>query len=547
MAWLDLALCLSLLAIALAIRLPNLVNVPLLTDETEEIRRAVRLARGEGLPLVNVDAYIGAWNLYLTALALHLGGFSVATARSVTLACAGLTVVATYSLARALGLGRPTAGLGGLLLAASGAQAVVGSHVAWSNCTSPLYTTLAALLLTRAQRQRQPRGLVLAGLVGGVGLQTHPSVLALLGALGLVGLETSRRQGWLRSRWPLLALAAGLLGYSPVLLYNLQHGFRAVHRAMEMSSDYQAGKSLTLAIYLHNLRLLLVGLGQVLGSSFVPLEQALRDPAVWIAAGLALAGLGWALRRGWALLPLSLLSVVLLLPLFNPKYNLVMNGRYLLPLLPLVVVAQAGLAADLVRWALARLEIPPERISPTRRAAACGLLLLVVGLTSWALASPLARLRQYELAQPPTNSDLLRLAAAIEAQRRPDEIIWIDSGLRGESRGSSFSRGRTLSLQFEIDRVPHLFVHIDQLADHLALERSRGVLLVARPTAPLPAPILRLQPVPLGWSSAESDLAVVLYRIPPGLFSSAAPGLPVRGPALPPRSERAAREPARAG
>src|SRR5579884_1039111 len=390
LVWLDLALCLGLLALALWLRLPHLTEVPGFTDETEEIRRAVRLARGEGLPLVNVDAYIGAWNLYLTALALHLGGFSVATARSVTLACAGLTVVATYSLARALGLGRPTAGLGGLLLAASGAQAVVGSHVAWSNCTSPLYTTLAALLLTRAQRQRQPRGLVLAGLVGGVGLQTHPSVLALLGALGLVGLETSRRQGWLRSRWPLLALAAGLLGYSPVLLYNLQTGFHSFAHGLHVQRQYEGKQPLTPELYLTNLRLLLVGLGQVLGSSFVPLEQALRDPAVWIAAGLALAGLGWALRRGWALLPLSLLSVVLLLPLFNPKYNLVMNGRYLLPLLPLVVVAQAGLAADLVRWALARLRTPG---AAWLGAALLGLTAAAIG---WLVLSPPLRMWQYQ-------------------------------------------------------------------------------------------------------------------------------------------------------
>ncbi len=516
MAWLDLALCLSLLAIALAIRLPNLVNVPLLTDETEEIRRAVRLARGEGLPLVNVDAYIGAWNLYLTALALHLGGFSVATARSVTLACAGLTVVATYSLARALGLGRPTAGLGGLLLAASGAQAVVGSHVAWSNCTSPLYTTLAALLLTRAQRQRQPRGLVLAGLVGGVGLQTHPSVLALLGALGLVGLETSRRQGWLRSRWPLLALAAGLLGYSPVLLYNLQHGFRAVHRAMEMSSDYQAGKSLTLAIYLHNLRLLLVGLGQVLGSSFVPLEQALRDPAVWIAAGLALAGLGWALRRGWALLPLSLLSVVLLLPLFNPKYNLVMNGRYLLPLLPLVVVAQAGLAADLVRWALARLRTPG---AAWLGAALLGLTAAAIG---WLVLSPPLRMWQYQASalSVPYNAALRQLADEIEAVRAPGEPVIIERSLQlvdPPGFPADAGRGLVLRLLLDLDGVPVSFSSIDQESMELAAAEAPGdsTLLIVAPRSKWPRRYL--SPLAVGDVPSMPSQSVKVYRLPSDL------------------------------
>src|SRR5438876_9154396 len=53
--WLDVALCLALLGVALWVRLPYLLDVPGFTDETDEVRRAVLVARGQLLPLTDVD------------------------------------------------------------------------------------------------------------------------------------------------------------------------------------------------------------------------------------------------------------------------------------------------------------------------------------------------------------------------------------------------------------------------------------------------------------------------------------------------------------
>src|SRR2546428_526072 len=72
---LDLALALLVAAVALARRLPALLDVPLITNETEEIALALATARGETLPLVNVSDFLGAWNTYLTAAAFRLVGF----------------------------------------------------------------------------------------------------------------------------------------------------------------------------------------------------------------------------------------------------------------------------------------------------------------------------------------------------------------------------------------------------------------------------------------------------------------------------------------
>src|SRR5205807_27484 len=62
---LDIGACLVLLAVAAAIRLPYLLDVPVITNETEEIARALQVARGQILPLVNVSDFLGAWNNYL--------------------------------------------------------------------------------------------------------------------------------------------------------------------------------------------------------------------------------------------------------------------------------------------------------------------------------------------------------------------------------------------------------------------------------------------------------------------------------------------------
>src|SRR5262245_55768924 len=68
-AWaLELGSLLGLGALAFALRFPNYQLIPAFTDEVDEIYRAVLTARGELLPLTNVDAYIGSlWNYLLAA------------------------------------------------------------------------------------------------------------------------------------------------------------------------------------------------------------------------------------------------------------------------------------------------------------------------------------------------------------------------------------------------------------------------------------------------------------------------------------------------
>jgi hypothetical protein len=93
------------------------------------------------------------------------------------------------------------------LLATNGPHVVVNSHIAWSNCLTPLLTTLAFWALLRAGEARP--FLPLAGLLLGLALQTHPLVVAMLPGLALAVLLHDARS--LRTPWPWLAAAAFLV------------------------------------------------------------------------------------------------------------------------------------------------------------------------------------------------------------------------------------------------------------------------------------------------------------------------------------------------
>src|SRR5439155_13445433 len=71
----------------------------------------------------------------------------------------------------------------------------------------------------------------------------------------------------------------------------------------------------------------------------------LLDPALWPVSLLAVAGAAWQWRRGNPLPGLILASALLTVPLVNAKYRLVLNARYLAPVLPVAFAAVGALLA----------------------------------------------------------------------------------------------------------------------------------------------------------------------------------------------------------
>ncbi len=86
---------------------------------------------------------------------------------------------------------------------------VVNSHIAWSNTTSPFWTTLFFVGVAETVRRDKPPLLILDAVLAGLALQTHPSVIVFV--LGAAVWLAVMRPTWLRTRWPWLALLVGAM------------------------------------------------------------------------------------------------------------------------------------------------------------------------------------------------------------------------------------------------------------------------------------------------------------------------------------------------
>ncbi len=322
---------------AAMVRLPNLAAIPVFTDEAEEIGLGLAILRDGLRPLTDVDPYIGPlWN-YLLAGVFWLVSPSLVVPRVLMLVAGTVTVGFAYALGRTLH-GRAVGALGAALLAASPVHIGVNSHVAWSNCLTPLFTTPALWLTALAVRDARPRLLAPAGLLFGLALHTHPSSAPILAGAALAVTATS---GWmLRGRWPYVATLAGVAMNANLVVYNLLSGGRSFTYAQEIQQDYvrEVGRSVG---YAERFGDLIVGLLRALGGAVdtrAGVTQYLRDPLVLAAAALTLAGLVLAIRKRTWLPIVVFAATILLLPLANPKYEPILNGRYLAPILPLVLL-----------------------------------------------------------------------------------------------------------------------------------------------------------------------------------------------------------------
>ena len=490
---LDLVLVAGLSALALAVRLPYLWMVPRFTDETLEVLHSLAIVRDGLRPLTNYDTYYGALYNYVVALALVLSGESPLAPRVVVLVAGILTVAATYLFGRALGchmLPGPEGTVGsrlvGLLaaglLATNGPHVVVNSHIAWSNCLTPLLTTLAFWALLRS------RTLPLAGLLLGLALQTHPLVAALLPgiALGVV----IRDWRILRTPWPWLAVGAFLLGYANMLAYNAETGFDSLRSAQRIQTEYGSDQQAASG-YAPTAGAMLLLLGRILGGAVDQRDSVaayLADPSVVFVTGLAAGGLVLLAARREFLPLLSVAGFLLILPAANPKFQTLLTGRYVMPVIPLLF---ACAALTLVWLALlARERWPASRRRPLLAALVMGMLLAALPLAS------LDRYYRRAFERTDTNERILRLVDQVDAARKPGEPILVDDSIGAELPDTGVTELRGLEYLLTFDRVPYKLVRPSpgRLQDSFDGQTSVLAILNAR-DATTAAGRLRVEPL----------------------------------------------------
>ena len=534
---LDYAVATVLTLVAAALRLPALQTIPAFTDEIFSVEYARQIARGGFWPIISYDSYIGPHVQYLMALGIRLGG-GATWPRTLALIFGSLTVGLTYFLGRSLAAHqRPAAPafqrLVGVLAAAFMAVAftpiVVNSHVTWTNCTSPFWTTLFLLAVSEAVRLDRVRWLVPAGILGGLALQTHPVIIVIILGAGIwVALM---RPAWLRSGWAWLAALMVPLLMTNLVYYALTSQGESIDLATSRGYAWTGGASLS--EYLTNIQGFLSTAYQMVASSFLDaLPPSARDglllsPPVVLLGGLALLALLYTARR--AGLPLACwLVAMLLIPYFNKRYNVYIDTRYLAPLLPPTFAAMATLLADGLTLAW-----PRPAVVSARPTAAAGLVaeadpthhplsapavrwlvgLTTVGLIALALVYPLLRLQQYYDYQTSigrTNDRLWQIVAVAHQANAEEAEIITDRGLKDVRLVSGINIDRAFSALSDMDQIPLEKRRVEKLpispvGSYLVLTDERRDLLKST---------LQLEPVDIGEPPAAVNAAGYwIYRV----------------------------------
>src|SRR5688572_14539127 len=441
----------TLVALAGAVRWPNLLLSPQFPSVGDTILAALNMAEGRAFYLHDSAPYLGAPFIWLLALVYRIFGPSLEVTLLVPWAIGALTVVPTYLLGRELA-GRMAGLFAAALLATAGAHVVVTSHVVLSHSLTPLCSTFTLWLLARAIVRRSGWSLALAGLGAGISLQTHPTVLPLLAGSAVAVLLV--RPAWLRTRWPYVALALVLIGYSTLLVHHVRSGFEVVSDIEGKQDEYfeggaEAGEAADRGLYLTNLASLSVSLARMASGAIEERESRtdyLADPWVLSYPALAILGALIAARRGNPLLLVALALAVFWPPLLSGKYKPILDGRYLMPDLPVifvdVAVAFAALTGLLMRGA------PAIRLA--------GGALLLVGAVALVL-HPLAPLdRFYKESQEDGFSNALYLSTLrqVQAARQGDEAILLDPQLVNVKSTGGGKASTNFAWMTAVSRIP---------------------------------------------------------------------------------------------
>ena len=467
-------------------RVPYLTLIPLDTDYLTQAVYALSIQPGKFMPLVGNDPYAGALFSYIIAIGMAILGVATRTPFIVILVMGTLTVGLTYLLARVLGLGRPWAALAALFMAANPHHILVNSHVPGTAHAVPLFTTAFLIAFALAVKRQSGWWLVAAGALFGLAMQTNPIPILMAPGLAVWFLVQNKSSIGLRTRWPYLAVAAFLLAYSPVLIYNIQNSGLAFRWAR--TRDYLWEPAPSLSAFAGNLgRLLLQLCRQVSGvlQGLENLQTLLGLPilySVWAGAGLV-----YSARRRIGLPASALASQLLLMPVWSSHYGMGMEVRLTAQLTPLIAIAMSALAAGVWAWMRARVAEP-------RTGAIVGgaIVASFVALCLW----PLMSLFEYysgQAAAGQTNAyyyDFIK-----EFQRR-----W-----RGETilMGDSSRLFNPAEYFLSIHRIPFKALPLAKLQEHLATGQETGSVFLALDDEDMPQLKLKADLTPWKWPAAD--------------------------------------------
>ncbi len=325
------SLMLAFFCTALGLRLPWLWEIPRFIDELKEVSLAYMIYAGELLPLHNAAQDIGAMHNYILAGIFKILGPSIYLPRFYVAVTAALTVPLLYHLGTRL-YGRRVGLLAAALLLFNGMHILV-THMAWSNCTTPFFFTLALIATLNAEEKKSGPWLVIAALLWAATLQTHSSAIIYVIAAAIYLLRPSfRQQTGIQLRWYSTAALTLLGGYANMIYFNIISRGGSLRWLGHKS--YALEQNPGLISYLKNLHNMLVELGRTLSSTYSShdhLLQYLTHPLFSLSLVLLLMGtvLAWKQKKT---LPLWMIAAgFLIIPILNQRYSFFLATRYIMP------------------------------------------------------------------------------------------------------------------------------------------------------------------------------------------------------------------------
>lgn len=324
-------LLLGFFIVALGLRLPWLWEIPRFIDELKEVSLAYMIYTGEFLPLHNAAHDIGALHNYILAALFKILGPSIYLPRFYVAVTATFTVPLLYHLGTRL-YGRRAGLLAAALLLFNGMHILV-THMAWSNCTTPFFFTLALIATLNAEEKKSGPWLVIAALLWAATLQTHSSAIIYVLAAAIYLLRPSfRRQTGVQLPWYFSASLAFLGGYANMIYFNIISRGGSLRWLGHKS--YALEQEPGLISYLTNLHNMFVELLRTLSSTYSShdhLLQYLTHPLFSLSLLLLLMGsiLAWKQKKA---LPLWMIGAgFLIIPILNERYSFFLATRYIMP------------------------------------------------------------------------------------------------------------------------------------------------------------------------------------------------------------------------
>jgi hypothetical protein len=393
--------------------------------------------------------------------------------------------------------------------------------VALSHSLTPLCSTFTLWLLARAIVRHSGRSLALAGLGAGISLQTHPTVLPLLAGSAVAVLLV--RPAWLRTRWPYVALALVVVGYSTLLANHVQTGFAVVADIETKQDEYfeggaERGEATDRGLYLTNLANLSVSLARMASGEINDRStrtEYLADPWVLSYPVLAVLGALIAARRGNPLLLVALALAVFWPPLLSGKYKPILDGRYLMPDLPVIFVDIAVAFGALT--GLVMRGIPAIRLA--------GGAVLLVGAVAL-IVHPLVSLeRFYEDSQEDgfSNALYLRTLDQVQVARKADESVLLDPMLADVKSTGGGKASSSFALLFALADIPSepLDTSVRPGQPAKAPELAGRLAILHRSTADKLDDTMRLEPLDGKRQNGKDSPSYRAYRI--GTISAGRP------------------------